>query len=202
MASPAISGVTARRAPAEISAPPIAATRTPTVRTSHLSTFGPVTASNDRMSTIGQMPVAAKYTPCPIASAFCRSPLLMLQLLDWARQHRRVGTLDVDLVPARDDGVGPQAEQVADDREPLEHGTGSEMIFRDFVAVATLLGANLFDAPDDAARALASPLPDQTLDATQAPPRRVHFLTPFVPRGSRCTIRVPSQCSKRSNRRS
>jgi hypothetical protein len=34
------------------------ATSTPTVLTSQRSTFGPVTASNERMLTIGQIPVA------------------------------------------------------------------------------------------------------------------------------------------------
>src|SRR5436853_1170990 len=110
--------------------------------------------------------------PWPIASAFSRSSLLMLQLLDGAGQHRRIRTLDVDLIPARDDRVGLQPEQVTDDREPLEHRAGSKVIFGDLVAAVLLLSPDFLDAADHAAGALAHSPADQILDANHAAARR------------------------------
>jgi hypothetical protein len=39
--------------------------KTPTVFTSPLSIFGPLTLSNVRTVTSGQTPVAREYAPCP-----------------------------------------------------------------------------------------------------------------------------------------
>src|SRR5689334_16995366 len=62
------------------------------------------------------------------------SSLLVLQLPDWTGEHRRVGSLEVDLVPPRNNRVRLRSEQMADDGEPLEHGAGAEVIFGDFPA--------------------------------------------------------------------
>src|SRR5688500_9689964 len=85
MAKPAVSAVTCRRAPLLTSTAPITVTSMPTVLTSHLSTLGPVTASNDRMCSKGHNPVAAKYRPWVIATLGADVLVILMHLSpgDW-----------------------------------------------------------------------------------------------------------------------